>query len=320
MTKRAVPDALDDNDYSLSRHLSKKLCVHDGLLDRQVHRQSPKRAKVARGDTAGTIDIIFRGLDLNANVEEFDTVSKSRKRRPSSIAVDTFTVDADSARDESECGARMGMDTEQQAELVVRTASGSRAFQITARSVAQLIETLRGGSFSASPLRLPAGLDRLEASLPPECLQLSRRSPPFLPWLLREAIAGLRTQTARIFVASRCGKVWQVQVPNGAGFHSVQSTTVTPGAGDSEVALPEHALARGQLPCVLREVSEPDASLLEALRSTQACATPDPPVVPRLPASLSATGLNWIGAPASRPSALRGNVDADGDRDMEGCQ
>ena len=109
-------------------------------------------------------------------------------------------------------------------------------------------------------------------------------------------------------------------MPHGAGFDSVQSTTIAPGAGDVEVALPEHALARRQLPCVLREVSEPDTSLLEALRSAQACATPDPPVVPRLPASLSAAGLNLIGAPASRPSALSGNVDADGDRDMEGCQ
>jgi len=308
----------------LSRRLRKKLCLHGEPLDRQIHRQSPKRAKVARED-AGTIDIIFRGLDLNSTVENFDTICKSRKRRPSSIAVDTLTMDANSTRDESECGARTGMDTEQQAELVLRTASGSRAFQITARSVAQLIETLRGGNFpgalcsATSPLPPPAGLGRLASSLPPECLQVSRRAPPFLPWLMREAFAGLRTRTARIFVASRCGKVWQVQVPHGAGVGCAHGTPAAPGAGGVDVALPEYALARRQLPCVLREVSEPDASLLEVLRPTQACATPDAPVVPRLPASLSAAGLTLMGAPASRPH-VSGNVDVDGDRDMEECQ
>lgn len=331
MPKRGAHGDLNGDGFDLSRHMRKKLCVQDGPLDGRMHRQSPKRAKVARGDAGESIDIIFRGLDLNAAVEEFDVLSncKSRKRRPSGIATtDALTVAKGERR------TRAGSDTEQKAEVVVRGASGSRTFQLTARSVAQLIETLRSGRLSGAvpaPASLvpPARLGQLASPLPPECFQVSRRPPPFLPWLLREALAGLRIHTARIFVASRCGKVWQVQVPQqGACLGAAPAPGAapdTPVSDSTDIALPEHALARAPLPCVLREVSEPDASLLEALGPAQACTTPTSgPVSPRLPLCFptrtAALDLTGTAAPVSRPVALSGDVDADGDCDMDGCQ
>eukprot|EP00937_MAST-01D_sp_MAST-1D-sp2_P007475 g7475.t1 len=207
--------------------------------------RSPKRCKVQQ--ESGEIDIIFRGLDLNSLPipdARWSCKGKRRLRVHGAPGESAGGEGSERRRDGPECeGGAAGSSTELVVRLPPAWPGGPRRlrrFRVTARSVADLLATLR--CHNALPAPAPAYEPGAAGVLPPECLQLARRQPAFLPALLRRAFAGICSSSVRVFVASPDGRVFAVRMPAAppappaprgteGGVAVVASSNMSEGAG-----------------------------------------------------------------------------------------